>query len=137
MQKKEKEIRYPISIRVTASEKEQIEADARSYDYLNTSKYIRAVLLNKKIDIRKIRVTEPAIRAQVNQISTNITKIGNNYNQVVKKINELSFAKKKNGDPVVNSKYISFYIQKLHNLTLNLKSQHDALLNIVENSQSS
>ena len=101
------------ALRLTTEEWERIQSDMSSHDYLSFTKYARALLLEHRITIQKVKITDRSIRNQINESSKKLSKIGSNYNQVVKKFNTLANSKKKNGDPVINTKAMAFYMNKL------------------------
>lgn len=121
-----------IGFWVTPEEYESIKADQESMDYTNLSRYLRTLVLRKKIPIKKVVVTDRAIRKQVNDISVKISRIGSNYNQTVKGINARMNATKKNGDPVINTKYLTYQLDKLENLTSQMIELHKKLIETVE-----
>lgn len=121
-----------VYVRLTEDELRQLDSDMRSQDYLCMSVYLRDVLLRRKVTVQKYRITDRSIRNQINDISTKISKIGTNYNQIVKKVNELATSKRKNGDPVINSKFLSYYLDKLQTATSQLLVQHNRLIDQVD-----
>ena len=121
-----------VYVRLTEDELRQLDSDMRSQDYLCMSVYLRDVLLRRKVTVQKYRITDRSIRNQINDISTKISKIGTNYNQIVKKVNELATSKRKNGDPVINSKFLSYYLDKLQAATSQLLVQHNRLIDQVD-----
>lgn len=120
-----------IDFWVTWEEYESIKADQQGMDYTNLSKYLRALVLRKKIPIKKVVVTDRAIRKQVNDISVKISRIGANYNQVVKKINSMAGATRKNGDPVLNTKFLTHQLDRLESISAQMISLQQALLETV------
>jgi predicted DNA binding CopG/RHH family protein len=130
--KKENKRDKTIFVRVTEDELERLTSDMRSQDYLCMSVYLRDVLLRRKVTVQKYHITDRSIRNQINDISAKISKIGTNYNQLVKKVNELAVSKRKNGDPVINSKFLSYYLDKLQTATTQLLAQHNRLVDQVD-----
>lgn len=130
--KKENKRDKTIFVRVTEDELERLTSDMRSQDYLCMSVYLRDVLLRRKVTVQKYHITDRSIRNQINDISAKISKIGTNYNQLVKKVNELAVSKRKNGDPVINSKFLSYYLDKLQTATTQLLTQHNRLVDQVD-----
>ena len=120
-----------VALRLTESEYEQIKADMDSMDYLSFSKYARSLLLHREIPVRKYVYTDKGLRTQINQISKKISKIGANYNQVVKKYNVSCTATKKNGDLLINTKSTIYYMTKLRDLTEELKALQNQLIETV------
>jgi hypothetical protein len=105
-----------FTFRLTPEEEEQVRSDMAAFDYLSMSKYVRTLLLRKYIPVQKVTMTDRSIRNQINDISLKISRIGTNYNQVVKRYNQSCSEKKKNGDPVINTKATMFYIAKLYDM---------------------
>lgn len=120
-----------IGFWVTPEEYESVKADQQSMDYTNLSKYLRTLVLRKKIPIKKVVVTDRAIRKQVNDISVKISRIGANYNQVVMKINSMAGATRKNGDPVLNTKFLTHQLDRLESISAQMISLQQALLETV------
>lgn len=100
-------------MRLTDSELAELKANAANNDFLSLSKYIRTVVLGRRIPIKKVTVTDRATRNQINTLTAEISKIGININQFVKKLNTLAAAKKRNGDPVINTRQLSYYVREL------------------------
>ncbi len=123
-----------ITIRLTDSELVELKANAASNDYLSISKYIRTVVLGRRIPIRKVTVTDRATRNQINKLTAEISKIGVNINQVVKKLNMISTATKRNGDPVINTRQLVYYIRALSNRVENVIEKQEAIINTVSES---
>jgi hypothetical protein len=120
-----------INFWVTQEEYESIKADQQSMDYTNLSKYLRSLVLRKKIPIKKVVVTDRAIRKQINDISIKIGRIGANYNQAIKKINSLAGATRKNGDPVLNTKYLTHQLDRLERMSSQVITLQQSLIETV------
>lgn len=120
-----------VGVRFKQSEFDKLQADMKSMDYLSYSKYIREVVLRKKVTVQRVTITDRSIRNQINQATAQISRIGNNYNQLVKRINEVSRSKKKNGDPVINSKYLSYYLDKLQTATQKIIEEQKKIIEMV------
>lgn len=116
------------SFRLTEDEEAKVRADMASLDYLSVSKYIRSLLLRRYVPVQMVRITDRSIRNQINEISSKLSRIGTNFNQVVMKYNQSCSARKKNGDPVISSKATMFYFVKLYDLMTEVRREHEALI---------
>ena len=119
------------TIRFTEEEEAQLLSDMKSHDYLSISKYIRTLVLGHRIEVKKVKITDRSIRNQINDLSKKISSIGTNYNQVVKRYNSLAGSKRKNGDPVINTKATAFYITKLIDLTKEVLTRQEQIIEAV------
>ncbi len=124
-----------ITFRLNMSEYEQLLSNMRSLDYLSKTKYIRACVLNKRHTIKTVKMTDRAIRNQINEISAKLSKIGTNYNQVVKHINTLATAKKKNGDPVINTMFLTYQLNHIEKMTIEIRDIMKEIISQVGNLQ--
>lgn len=120
-----------ITIRFKMSEFQQLQANMEATDYLSYAKFLRELALNKKVTIKKKAITDPAIRKKINELSVRYSRVGSNYNQVVKSINSRMNATKKNGDPVINTKYLTYQLDKLETLTNQMIQLHNQLIETV------
>lgn len=119
---------HRLSMRLKQHEFAQLQADMAAYNCKSITKYVKAVLFRKRGKPRPLENPSRAIRQTLNQISARIERIGVNYNQAVKRINELSQKKKKNGDPVINSKFLTYYLDNLQAETTKLVETHNILI---------
>lgn len=130
---------HRVTVRFKEHEFMQIEADMEALNYKSYTKYIKAMTLSKTI--RKYpktgKITDRQKRDQVNAITKEINKIGNNINQYVTRINTLAAAKKKNGDPAINTRYLTYYVQKLDAPIQKIIELQEKIIEITENSTES
>ena len=98
-----------ISIKLTPSERRRLEMDMKSKDYNCIAAYVRDILFRRGTPVKRIPYTGRGIRNGINEFTTQLAKIGANYNQKVKSVNALIGAKRKNGDMVINTKYLAQY----------------------------
>ena len=98
-----------ISIKLTPSERRRLEMDMKSQDYNCIAAYVRDILFRRRTPVKRIPYTGRGIRNGINEFTTQLAKIGANYNQKVKSVNALIGAKRKNGDMVINTKYLAQY----------------------------
>lgn len=130
MKKRENRERY-VNIRMTESEYADLKALVENNGYLSVSRYIRDTLFCRKIPVAKVVVTDRSLRNQINRLTTEITKIGNNINQSVKKLNSLSNAKRKNGDPVINMKSVLYFYNDVKKHVDSVVKRQEQILEIV------
>lgn len=81
----------------------------KSKDYNCIAAYVRDILFRRRTPVKRIPYTGRGIRNGINEFTTQLAKIGANYNQKVKSVNALIGAKRKNGDMVINTKYLAQY----------------------------
>lgn len=132
MELKEKRT-HIVTMRLTDSELEDLKGRAASNDYLSISKYIRTVVLGKRVPILKVKLTDRAIRNQINRLTAEVSKIGININQVVKKLNSLSKATKKNGNPVINTRQVVYYIRAFQNCVEKVIAKQEMIIDTISN----
>lgn len=125
--------RHRITVRFTDKEYVQLKAQMANDDYLSTSKYIRAKMLDGHFRIRKkIVLTDRNLRNQINNLTAKIERIGVDYNQATKRFNTLSKAKRLDGTPVINARAANYYLKKLYALTKDLKEEVDNMVDMVD-----
>ena len=117
--------------RFTKEEWETIEKNMQSEDYLSFSKYVRDLVLERKISRKTVVMTDRSIRNQVNDLTKKINKIGTNYNQVTKKYLSTCAARTNDGKPVINEKLTITYVEKLNRLTEEVKQLMNEVITIV------
>ena len=121
-----------IGLRFKPAEFAQLQANMAAYNCKSYTKFIKASVLRKKGKPRPIENPNRAIRGTLNQISALIERIGVNYNQAVKRINELSTKTRKNGDPVISTRFLTSYLDQLQSDTEKLVSTHSVLVKQVD-----
>ena len=99
---KEKRTRK-ITIRVTDSEALKLKSLMSMMGYRNVSLFIRDQLLKTRVQRRNLRRTEANLSRQIEQLTTEIKRIGVNYNQVVKALNTLAKLRDGRGNAVVTA----------------------------------
>lgn len=131
--KQNREKRY--TIRLTPDEEDKMLADMRSFDYLSAAKYIRDCVLNKRVTVRKYKMTDKAIRNQINLLTEQVKRIGKNYNQIVVRFESLTKTKRTDGTPVISPKNTVFFMDRLAKLTVDLKEQMNKVIETVDKLQ--
>lgn len=125
------------TIRFTESENEKMLSDMNSHDYLSVAKYIRDLVLNHRVRIEKVRVTDRSLRNQINQISLSINKLGNNYNQIVHKYNYITTVKNSKGEYIVSSRATARYLTDLEKVSIEIRNLQLQLIEIVRSIKTS
>ena len=111
-----------VPVRFTEKQYAQLRMQMENVDFLSVSKYIRARVLDERIPIhRKLVLTDRNLRNQINRLSTTITRIGTDYNQVTRRVNALMKMKNPDGSAVVNPRSTAFFLSRLHKETLQIK----------------
>lgn len=112
---------YYVGVRFKKNEYETLIHNMETAGYLSLSKFIRDSLINKEIKIKEEIVVERDIKNKLNKLSVQLSKIGTNYNQFVKKYAAISEAKKTDGTPVINTRTTNYYFKNLEKLTLDIR----------------
>lgn len=122
-----------VGLRFTEKEYAVLKAQMASNDYLSISRYIRAKVLDQKLDIRRnVTLTDRNLRNQINYITAQVERIGVDYNQATKKFNSLAKLTRSDGSPVLNARAANYYLKKLYHLTTDLKNHVDRLIAMVD-----
>lgn len=122
-----------VGLKFTEKEYAQIRMQMENVDYLSLSKYIRAKVLDESIPIhRKLVLTDRNLRNQINRLSTTITRIGTDYNQITKRMNALMKLKNPDGSLVVNPRSTAFFLSRIHKETLEIKSIMNKIIDKVD-----
>jgi len=121
-----------IKARVTEKEYAQIRMQMENVDILSVSKYIRARVLDETIPIhRKLVLTDRNLRNQINRLSTTITRIGTDYNQVTRRMNALMKTKNPDGSVVLNPRSTAFFLSRIYKDTLRIKELMNEIIDNV------
>ncbi len=71
--------------------------------YRNVSLFIREQILGTRVQRRNLSKTEANLSRQIEQVHTEIKRIGINYNQVVRAVNTLAKLRDKRGNAVITA----------------------------------
>lgn len=121
--------RHYVGIKLNDEEYAQLISDMKLYSYNSISRYIRDRILNRKITVKKEVVTDNDIKNNINRLALQISKIGKNYNQVVKKYSASCNMTKNDGSPVINTRATNYYISNLQQLTQKI---HEIMKTIID-----
>lgn len=129
---------YRVTIRLTDAEHAQLLRQMEKSGFLSMSKYFRVRCLDGKSAIASGgELVDTDIASQINILSSEIAKIGANYNKVVKDFQKVLPKVRKDGQPVVNTKAVTYFLQQLNTRTLEVKALMDHIIGLYENSKSS
>ena len=117
--------------RVTEKEEIQIRRDMANADYLSMSKYFRHRILQQKITVEKVIVTDRTIRNQINNLSAQIERIGVNFNQAVRALHSSLNVKRKNGEPLINGRAAAFFLNQLAMLSEEIIQKQNEIISFV------
>lgn len=122
-----------VGLKFTDKEYAQLRMQMENVDILSVSKYIRAKVLDESIPIhRKLVFTDRNLRNQINRLSTTITRIGTDYNQITKRMNALLKMKNPDGSLVVNPRSTAFFLNRIHKATLEIKEVMNEIIDKVD-----
>lgn len=125
---------FRVTIRLTEAEKVQLLYQMERSGYLSISRYIRTRCLDGKAAVnREIDSGNADLRSQVNMLSSEIAKIGVNYNQTVRDFKKLIAQTRKDGSPIINNKAANYFLQNLNTKTLEVKALMEHIIELVEN----
>jgi len=106
------------TIRFREEEWKQIQTAMDTDGYLSVSRYIRDIILRGRLTVKRdVKITDHALRKQINDVTTQIAKIGANYNQFVARYNSMCNARTKDGRPVVSTRATIHHVSSLENKT--------------------
>ena len=92
-----------IGFRITEEENIKLKSLMSMMGYRNVSLFIRDQLMKTRVQRRNLRRTEANLSRQIEQLTTEIKRIGVNYNQVVKALNTLAKLRDGRGNAVVTA----------------------------------
>ena len=125
--------RYRYTVRFTEKEYVQLKAQMANMDYNSVARYIRDKSLDKQVYIRKnIVFTDRTLRNQINNMTSQIERIGVDYNQATKKFNSLAKATRSDGSPVINARSANYYLKRIYAMTQDLKKYVNTLIDLVD-----
>lgn len=127
---------YRVSVRFTQAEKERLLYQMENSGYLSMSRYLRVRCLDGKSAVTKECDSDGAdLKTQINLLSSEIAKIGANYNKTVKEFQFLLSQRRRDGSLVVNTKAVSYFLQQLNTRTLEVKALMEHMIGLYENSR--
>ena len=107
MKKKMEKKKVFIGFRLTDDEYIRLKSLMSMMGYRRVSLFIRDQLLKTRVQRRNLRRTEANLSRQLEQLTTEVKRIGVNYNQVVKALNTLAKLRDSRGNAIVTSTAIN------------------------------
>lgn len=92
-----------MSLRLTEEEHIRMKSLMAMMGYRNVSLFIREQILGTRVQRRNLSKTEANLSRQIEQVHTEIKRIGINYNQVVRAVNTLAKLRDKRGNAVITA----------------------------------
>jgi anti-sigma-K factor RskA len=120
---------HRVTIRFTEEEFAKLNSDMENHDYLSMAKYCRDCILDKKINVKNVTMTDRKLRNMINSYTTQIARIGNNYNNVVRKYEATCNLRKNDGSPAISTRATIRYIDELTDL---MKMIHEVTLKTID-----
>ena len=120
-------------MRFTEKEKEQLIYQMADSGYLSVSKYLRVRCLDGKPALSRVAENDGAdLGTQINVLSGEIARIGASYNALVKEFRDMLALRRKDGLPMVNTRAVTIFLQRLNARTVEVKSLMDAIIEICQ-----
>jgi len=127
---------YRVTVRLTENERRQLLRLMERDGYISMSKYFRTVCLNRKYsDARDTQAADAEALAMVKTLSNEIVRIGEGYNQTVRGFRQVLEKRRKDGNPVINTKAATLHLQTLNMLTLEVRALMEHIMGIFDNSK--
>ena len=123
------------TVRFSEDEWLQISTRMNNSDYLSFTRFCKDILLKGRISYTKVTMTDRSIRNQINNVTSQISRIGNNYNQFVKRYQTTCKVKKKDGTPAIDTKVTIYYAKRLEAATEQLKDLQNQLIELASTLQ--
>ncbi|RXK81273.1 plasmid mobilization protein [Filimonas effusa] len=109
-----------VTIRFKPEEFQQVEAACKSSVHRKLSEYARRVLLNKPVTINYRNQSTDQLLTVLNLIKTELSAIGNNFNQSVHKLHTLDTVPQIKTWVVMNEATKKILMQKVEDIRLRL-----------------
>ena len=122
---------HNINVRLTKSEYDKIISEMEQYGYLSVSKYVRERLLKKRVKIMEQLVTDRDIKNQINKLTTEISRIGSNYNKFLRKYLSTCNAVRPDGSTAITTRSTNYYVNRLRDETVDIKELMEKVLDTV------
>lgn len=126
--------RTRYTIRFTREEDEKIRTLMANNGYRSVSIFMRDLLFKKQIVSRRevVKVTDRQLRNQMNDITYQVRKLGENYNQIVARYNAQAKMFQPDGRPYLNTEAVTRYMESLRNVTESLRDEVSVAIELVK-----
>lgn len=115
-----------VTIRFKPEEFQQIEAACNASIYRKLSEYARRVLLNKPVTVNYRNQSTDQLLTALNLIKTELSAIGNNFNQSVHKLHTLDRVPEVKMWAVMNEATKKILMQKVEEIRIRLIKIYEA-----------
>lgn len=121
------------TVRFTELEASFIDANMKNCHYNSFSQFVRDRLIKNRVFVKSEQITDRNTSEQINQLSYQIAKIGNNYNQIARSINSLLSGSGSYENRTSNLLVVEKKLDDLLTLTRQLADIHRSIIKRVEN----
>lgn len=115
-----------VGVWLSDSEYEQMQINMATTECMSVSKHLRSCLFSHKQKFTEV-VHDAELTLAIQKATSEIKRIGQNYNQAVKQINDLIRRKNRFGEPLMNEKLANISLEKLTHYTEDLINVHEML----------
>lgn len=125
---------FIIRFRVNQEEKDKIDLLMKNNGYRVVSIFMRDLLLKKQIVSRRevVKVTDRQLRNQMNDITYQIKRMGDNYNQIVARYNAQAKMFHPDGRPYLNTQAINSAIENLKDITEEVRDEVAVAIDLIK-----
>lgn len=122
------------TVRFTSDEDAKMRTIMANNGYRSVSIFIRDLLFKKQIVSRRevVRVTDRQMRNQMNDITYQIKKMGENYNQIVARYNSQAKMFHPDGRPFLNTQAINAALEELKNITEDVRDEVAVAIELIK-----
>lgn len=106
-------------------------ADMEGADITTIANYLRQCLFHGRVRVKRNTTIDDSVRTSINAISDQIGRIGNNYNQIVRRVNRMARTIKKDGSPEISSRQVGFYLGELQEATEEVVSLQKQIIDMI------
>ena len=120
-----------VAVWLSDDEHNRMLADMEGADITTKANYLRQCLFHGRIRVVKESAMDSSFTAKINGITDQIARIGVNYNQITKRVNEVTKLSNKDGSTVSGARQLGFYMNKLREATNEVVSLQRQLIEMV------
>lgn len=120
-----------VGVWLSQDEHARMLADMEGADITTKANYLRECLFHGRVRVKRKTAIDDSVRTSINAISDQIGRIGNNYNQIVRRVNGMTRTSKKDGSPEISSRQLGFYLGELREATEEVVSLQKQLIDMI------
>lgn len=123
-----------VNVRFTEDEYELLRMKMANVGYLSRSRFIRDSSIGelKTKTFRSVLLTDDGMRRQINQVTMEIRRIGNNYNNIIRVLSSVKQMKRKDGSPVISPTRLMRSVKDLEKCMESIYDEQEKLIRITE-----